>query len=118
MPQKETGKLLSGPTPILHRRRAGPHQVADRFMSFIGNPDCGELIGAMQACQQDGISAVCLNPVSRARRCQRWRNDDAILTEICQLPVKDIAAGTGLVAEAEYGFMLPELGDQTSNGFV
>ncbi|SEI00133.1 hypothetical protein SAMN05216228_101595 [Rhizobium tibeticum] len=95
--QQERLKLLARLFQSTAGRLASPHQVADRLMAFIRNPDRSQLARAMQACQTYGIPAVCLHPVTRTLRHQRRRHHRAFMPQFDNLTVKAVTGGTRLI---------------------
>jgi hypothetical protein len=93
--------LLTGLTKTADRRQTGAHEIADRLMSRIRNPDRGQFAHPMQLRQADRISAVGLDPISRFAWDQRRSDDDAIAPSKRQLALNPIAARSGLVTEAK-----------------
>ncbi len=65
MTQQEGLKLLTGLLQRVAGRLARPHQIADRLMAFIWDPDRGQFARPVQARQTHGIPAVCLHPIAR-----------------------------------------------------
>jgi hypothetical protein len=97
MAQQERRQLLTGLTETADRRQAGAHEIADRFMSRIRNPDRGQFAGSMQLGQVDRIPTVGLDPISWLAR--DWSNDDALMPGERQLTLNSIAARSGLITE-------------------
>ena len=81
--------------------QAGPNQVAHRFVSTVRDPNGREFTCAMQSGQLHRISAICLDPVSRATGDQRWRDHDAIMASGGHLTLNAVPAWTGLVANVK-----------------
>src|ERR1700693_5296120 len=79
MTQEEAGELLTGLTQAANGRQAGAHEIADRLMSRIWNPDRGQFAGPMQLGQVDRVPPVGLDPISWLPRDQRRSYDDAIM---------------------------------------
>ena len=84
-----------------HRCRARSHQIAHRFVGRIGNPYCCQFAGPMQFGQHHRVAAVRLDTIASLHRDQRRRHHDAVMSETRKLPVKTIAARSGLVAETQ-----------------
>ena len=80
--------------------QAGPNQVAHRFVSTVRDPNGREFTCAMQSGQLHRISAICLDPVSRATGDQRWR-DDAIMASSRDLTLNTVPARPSFVANVE-----------------
>ena len=65
MTQEEARELLTGLTQTADRRQTGAHEIADRLMSRIRNPDRRQFAGPMQLGEVDRIPPVGLDPISR-----------------------------------------------------
>ncbi len=101
MAQQEPRQLLAGLPQAAHRRQACPHEIADRFVGLIRNPDRRQRAGAVQPCQVDRIPPVGLDPVAGLERDQRWRDHDALVPGHAQLTLDAIAAQTRLIAKLQ-----------------
>ena len=112
MAQQERRQLLTGLTETADRRQAGAHEIADRLMSRIRNPDWGQFAGPMQLNQVDRVPTVGLDPISRFARDQRWSNDDALMPGERQLTLNSIAARSGLITEQKLPPATRQLGRQ------
>jgi hypothetical protein len=99
VPQQEAGQLLTRLTQRAHRRQTRAHEIADRLMGLIRNPDRGQFAGAVQPRKIYRIPPVGLDPIARLARDQRRSHDDAIMPGEGQLTLNPIAARSGLVAE-------------------
>jgi len=99
MTQQKARELLTGLTQTADRRKTGAHEIADRLMGRIRDPDRREFARPMQLGQADRVPAVGLDPISRFARDQRRSHDDALMPGEGQLPLNPIAARSGLVAE-------------------
>lgn len=75
-------------------------------MSFVRNPDRGQLARAMQARQAYGIPAVCLHSVARTLGNQRRCHHHAVMPQFDNLAIKTVTRGTGLVAKVKLGSAL------------
>ena len=64
--QQEAGQLLARLTQGAHRRQTRTHEIADRLMRLIRNPDRGQFTGPMQLGKVDRIPPVGLDPRHRA----------------------------------------------------
>jgi hypothetical protein len=53
MAQQETGELLTSLTQTANSRQTRPHEIADRFVGLIRNPDRGQFTGPMQLGEVD-----------------------------------------------------------------
>jgi hypothetical protein len=92
VPQQEAGQLLARLTQRAHRRQTRAHEIADRFMGLIRNPDRGQFAGTVQPREIYRIPPVGLDPVTRLARDQRRSNDNASMPRRGQLPLNAIAA--------------------------
>src|SRR3954452_11413090 len=110
--QQKGLQMLALGAQVRHRGLTGAHQFADSLMARIRHPDGGQLAGAMQAGQGDGIPAIGLDALARPLRDQRGSDDSAIVPEGADLPLQSIAGRPGLVAEQEPAVLAGELGDQ------
>jgi hypothetical protein len=99
MTQEKTRELLTGLAQTADRRQTRAHEIADRLMSWIGNPDRRQFARPMQLAQADRVPAVGLDPIPRFARDQRWSHDDALMPGEGQLALNPIAARSGFIAE-------------------
>src|ERR1700735_5595397 len=99
MTQEKARELLTGLTQTADRRQTGAHEIADRLMGRIRDPERRELARPMQLGHADRVPAGGLDPISRLARDQRRSHDDALMPGEGQLPLNPIAARSGLVAE-------------------
>ena len=90
MAQQKRRQLLTGLTQTADRRQTGAHEIADRLMSRIRNPDRGQFAGPMQLGQVDCVATVGLDPISRFARDQRRSDDDATVPGKRQLTLNAI----------------------------
>ena len=97
--QQESRKLLTGLTQTADSRQTGAHEVADRLMSLIGNPDRGRFTGPVQLGQIDRVPPIGLDPISWLAWDQRRSHDHAIVPGKRQLPLNPIAARSSLITE-------------------
>ena len=79
MTQEEARELLAGLTQTANGRQTCAHEIADRLMSLIGNPDRRQFASPMQLGQADRVPTIGLDPISRFARDQRRSDDDAIV---------------------------------------
>ena len=93
-----------------HGRGSGADQVAHRLVRRIRHPHRRELAGPVQLRQAQRITPVGLHPVARLARDQGRRHHHAGMAEALELPLQAVAAGAGLVAEAQ----LPPIPGQPS----
>src|SRR6266498_4782996 len=80
---------------------AGPREIADRLVGDLGHVDGGEIPGAGEASQGQGIALVGLDAVTRLARDQRGGDDEARQPFAGQVAVQPVATGPGLVDEHE-----------------
>src|SRR5208283_2309253 len=91
-----------GLTQTANGRQTGAHEIADRLMSLIGNPDGGQFIGPMQLGEVDRVPPVGLDPISWFAWDQRWSHDNATMPSQGQLPLNAVAARSGLITELSW----------------
>ncbi len=99
MAQQESRELLTGLAQVANGRQTRTHEIADRLMSRIGNPDGGQFTRPMQLGQIDRIAPIRLDPISRLARDQRRSHDDAAMSGEGQPPLNPTAARSGLITE-------------------
>ena len=99
MAQQKGGQLLTGLTQAADRRQTGAHEIADRLMGRIRNPDRRQFARPMQLGEIDRIPPVGLDPISRLAWDQRRSNDNATMPREGQLSLNAIAARAGLITE-------------------
>ena len=87
VPQQEAGQLLTRLTQRAHRRQTRAHEIADRLMGLIRNPDRGQFAGAVQPRKIYRIPPVGLDPVTGLARDQRRSNDNASMPRRAELPL-------------------------------
>jgi len=116
MAQQEAGELLTGLTQTANGCQASAHEIADRLMGLIWNPDRGQFTGPMQLGQIGRIAAIRFDPISRFARDQGRSHDDAAMPGKCQLSLNAITAGAGLVAEPKLVSATRQLHRQSFQG--
>ena len=77
---------------------AGSHQIAQRLMVRIRNPDRRQFAGAVTARQLLGVPAVGLHPLSGLGGNQGRRDHLTCHTQLRELPIQHISGWAGLVA--------------------
>jgi hypothetical protein len=92
---------MPSPELILFPRLAGADQIAQSFMSFVGNPHRSQIPGTMAARQFFGVTAIRLDPVPDLNRNQRGSNYLTIDSQSGQLPIENIPSRSGFVAGAK-----------------
>ena len=75
--QQEAGQLLASLAQRARRRQTRSHEIADRLMSLIWNPDRGQFTGPVQLGEVDRIPSVGLDPITGLARDQRRSDHDA-----------------------------------------
>ena len=108
--------MLTGLTQTADRRQTGAHEIADRLMSRIRNPDRRQFAGPMQLGQADRVPTIGLDPISRFARDQRRSDDDAIVPGKRQLALIPIAARSGLITEPKLASAARQLRRQSLQG--
>jgi hypothetical protein len=86
-PQHQRQYLLLFAYQIRCCRLTCSREIAYRLVSFIWNPNAGELAGAQQFDQIENISAIGLHPIARPDRDQRGRRHHTIVTETGNQPI-------------------------------
>ncbi len=94
---------------------ARAHEVAQRFVGGIGDPDRGEIAGAVTAGELLRVAPVRLHPIARLHRDEGGGHDLAVDPKPGELPVEDVATGAGFVTHAEV-LAGAELADQLGDG--
>jgi hypothetical protein len=67
----------------------------------VRHPDRRQLSGTMKAGQQGGVTAVCLDPIARLHRNERWRNHLTAMTQARELAMNAVTARSRLVAKRQ-----------------
>jgi hypothetical protein len=96
------------------RRLRRSYQVAQGLVLGVRHPNGRQIATAEKACQLLGVTAVRLHSIARLRRYEDWGHHVAGDPEGRQLPVENVAAGTGFVADAQ-SLGRPQLLDQPAN---
>src|SRR4051812_13471271 len=94
-------QMLALLAQVLHGRFPSPHQIANGFVSRVGNPNGRQLAGAMQSGQRERIPTIGLDALARPFRDQRGSDDGAVMPEIRDLPLQAIAGRPGLITEQQ-----------------
>jgi hypothetical protein len=89
----EGGELVA--ERVLPRAR----QVSNGFVLHGGHVHGIEISAAEQASELDGVPAVVLDPITRTLRYEGGSNDATVQALVGEVPVQNIAAGSGLVSE-------------------
>jgi hypothetical protein len=75
------------------------------FVLDAGNVHGGQIAGAQQACDLDGVSPIVLDLVAGPFRDQGGSNYTAVETLAGEVSIQDVAGGAGLVSEHQvFGF--------------
>lgn len=77
------------------------HQISQRFVLRVRNPDRRQVAAAMTASQLLGVSTVRLDPLARLLRCERRGDHIARDAHLRELPVESVARWPRLVADAK-----------------
>jgi hypothetical protein len=81
-------------------RLASSHQVSQRLVVGIRNPDWRQFAYPVTPRQFFCVSPIGFHAVPRFGRDQRWRDYLACHTHLGQLPVQNVSRRTGLVTGA------------------
>jgi hypothetical protein len=84
-------------------------------MCFVRNPWRCQLASSKQNDQSLGITSVGLHTVTRPARDQRRRDDDAVMPQRTNLPVKSNSGRVGLVADMQRLVTIRKLADRLGN---
>src|SRR5215467_4097162 len=98
VPQQKFVQAMPGTHLILPGILARSHQIPQRFVRRIGNPYWREVAGAITARQFHRVAAICLYPITGLHRDQRRCDHLTGDSQRRQLPIQNIAGGTGFVA--------------------
>jgi len=100
-PEKERLEAVLGALQIDEGVLAGAGEVADGLIVDSGNVDGGEVAGAQEPCELNGVATVGFDAVAGFLRDQGRGHDDALEALPAKVAVQDVAAGAGLVGEQE-----------------
>jgi hypothetical protein len=100
--QQKARQLLAAAPQAVYRRLTGADQIAHRLMRLVRNPHRRQLARPMQLRQIVGVAPVGLDAIARTTRNQRGSHHHACMTCCAQPALDAVAAGTGLVAEAQF----------------
>ena len=101
--QQELGQPMPRPELILLGCFPLADKITHRLGSLIGNPNRSQISVPVTACQLQGVPTICLHAISRLLRNQARRHNDAVDSQLGQLPVQcepcrsRFIAGTQLV---------------------
>ncbi|PBB52153.1 hypothetical protein CK223_31175 [Mesorhizobium loti] len=99
--QQKSLKMLTRSRHHLAHDAAQPDQDAHGFVIRIGRPDEGQLSGPIEADEHGGVATVCLHPIARLPRNQRWRRHVAPMAQAGELAIDAITARAGLIAKRQ-----------------
>ena len=105
--EQEGLEPLPGAAQIVDGIGARTAQVADGLVGGLGNVNALEVPGPVRPGQFGRVAPVGLDAVAGGPRDLRRSGHDALVAELPQTPRQDKAARTGLVTEAQLGFVLP-----------
>ena len=100
--QEEGFELAGGAAFVVHGVGAGAAEVADAFVGGVGNMHGGELPGAVQAGQHEGIATISFDFVALAFGDERWSGEEAGDAFFGQVPGEDEAGGAGFITDAQF----------------
>src|SRR5215212_6981224 len=109
-------ELLTLLAQILPGGLARPHQIADRLMHRVRNPDPLELSCPQEPSQTGGVASVRLDVLARTFGDQRGRHNLTGMAERNKLAVEPIAGRAGFVAEVQPRILACELADEPLDG--
>jgi hypothetical protein len=116
MAQQKPGQLLADLPQRTHRGLTRTHEIADRLMGLVRDPDRRQFTGAVQLGEVDRIPPIGLDPLTGFARDQRRRDDDAFVIHRRELPLDAIATRSGFVAKPQCAAPTCELGHQCLQG--
>jgi hypothetical protein len=114
--QKVLAQAVPSPDLVLLGGFAGSHEIAQRLMVGVGDPDGAEIAASVGACQLLGVAAVGLDAVARHLGHEGRRDDLAVNAEAGKLPVQHVPSGPCLVADPKAA-RVTELADELADGF-
>ena len=114
--EEQLAEPVLGAHLILLGVAAGPDQVAQGLVLFVGDPHRGEVTAAQQPAELEGIAAVGLDPVARTAGDQRGRDDHALDAQRGQLPVQRKPGRSRLVGDHQANSAAPEAAHQLAHG--
>ena len=68
-------------------------------MIGVGHPDGRQFSGPMKTGEHGRVATICLHPIARLCRNQRWRHHIAPMAEACELTMDAVAARSGLLTK-------------------
>jgi hypothetical protein len=107
---------VPGSELIFFPRLACADQVTQGFVSFVRNPDSGQIAGSVTACQFLGVTAVRLHPIPGLDGNQPRGHNLAIHAQRGELPVKHISGRARFVAGPQL-LCRPQLADHFPDRF-
>src|SRR5271167_2947621 len=70
-------------------------------MIGVGRPDGRQLSSSMKTGEHGRVATICLHPIARLCRNQRWRHHIAPMAEACELTMDAVAARSGLITKRQ-----------------
>ncbi len=113
--QEELPEPVARAELVLLGRLAGPHEIPQRFVGRVRDPDWGEVAGPVAVGELGGVASVGLHPIPRLGRDEGGGDDVTVHPEFGQLPVEHVAAGARLITHPEL-LARAELPDQLGDG--
>lgn len=118
----EHAELLLGSRQGLGGVGPGAAQIADGFVTSLGNVDGGEFAGPMKPGQFPGVALVGFDPFTGLFGNLSGPHDDAMIAELKETPGQDETGGTGLVDDGDLIFghaeLFPDLEQASFGGKV
>jgi len=100
--QQEAGQLLARLAQSAHRRQARAHEITDRLMGLVGNPNRRQLASAVQPGEVGRIPPVGLDAVTGLAWDQRRSDHDTLMAALAQLTLDAVAARPSPIAETQF----------------
>lgn len=110
--QKKARKLLPRASEVLHGQGARMYQIPHRFVTLVRNPHRCQFTRAVQAGEQNGITPIGLDTITRSRGPQRGRNKRAIMPNVSQVPMNAVSARPSFIAKMQRGVSFREFGNK------
>jgi len=101
MPQQELAQAVTSAVLILPGVFASSHQIAQRLVVGVGDPHRCKIAGTIAARQFRGIAPIRLDAIAGFDRHQARRHHFTSHAQRGELPVQDVARGTGFVADPQ-----------------
>jgi hypothetical protein len=97
--QEEGLEAELGGLEVLEGILASAGQVADGFILHGGDIDGGEIAGAQEPSELDGIAAIGLDAVSGFFRYERGSDDETGQAPVGKVAIEDVAARSSLISK-------------------